>query len=294
MSKDELELLRKKAVKKITTGTIVTIAITIFIFLITFNFELLLYPLIIGAIITSILSAKDVSVFKSAYKKSIILEIFNSLFTNVKYAPGMGISKSVLASTNMIDTGDNFYSDDYISAKYKDVSFEFSDVKIEEEYTDSDGDKHTVTIFEGQWYIFDFNKTFKADLQVCEKGFRNARRGSLFGPKKFNKVELEDIDFNKEFNVYAQNSLDAFYVLTPGTMVKIKELNDKVQGKMLFCFINNKLHVGLHSGKNLFEPALFKEINIEQNHKQAIEEVKMITHFVDVLGLDNDLFRKGV
>lgn len=294
MNKEELELLRKKAVKKITIGAVITIIISLIIFIISFNFELLPYPLIIGAVITTIVSFKDVSLFKGAYKKSIILEIFKSLFTDVRYVPNMGISRAVLDSTNMIDTGDNFYSDDYVSAKYKDVSFEFSDVEIEEEYTDSDGDRHTVTIFKGQWYVFDFNKSFKADLQICERGFANARRGSFFGSKKFNKVELEDIEFNKEFNVYAQNNLDAFYVLTPSTMVKIKELNDKVEGKMLFCFINNKLHVGLHSGKNLFEPQLFKEINIEQNHKQTIEEVKMITHFIDVLDLDNDLFRKGV
>lgn len=294
MNKEDLELLRKKAVKKITIGTVITIIVSIIIFIISSNFDLLLFPLIIGGIITSIASHKDVSLFKSTYKKSVILNIFKNLFTDIQYMPEKGISRSVLDSTNMIDTGDNFYSDDYMCAKYKNVSFEFSDVEIEEEYTDSDGDKHTVTIFEGQWYVFDFNKSFKADLQVCEKGFRNAKRGSFFGTKKFSKVELEDIEFNKEFNVYAQNSLDAFYVLTPGTMTKIKELNDKVKGKMLFCFINNKLHVGLHSGKNLFEPQLFKEINIEKNHKQAIEEVKTITHFIDVLDLDNDLFRKGV
>ena len=294
MNQNDLELLRKKAVKKITTGAVITIITGIIIFVISRNFEMLSLPLVIGGIITTIVSHKDVSLFKDTYKKSIVLEIFKSLFTDVKYLPEHGISRSVLDSTNMIDTGDNFYSDDYVSAKYKNVSFEFSDVEIQEEYTDSDGDKHIVTIFEGQWYVFDFNKSFKADLQVCEKGFRNAKRGSFFGPKKFSRVELEDIEFNKEFNVYAQNSLDAFYVLTPGTMTKIKELNDKVQGKMLFCFINNKLHVGLHSGKNLFEPQLFKEINIEENHKQAIEEVKMITHFIDVLDLDNDLFRKGV
>lgn len=294
MNKYELEKLRKKAVKKISIGEVIIIIFCIIIFIISFDFDLILFPIIIGGIITTIASYKDVMIFKETYKKTIILEIFKSLFTEVKYFPEYGISRSALDSTNMIDTGDNFYSDDYVSAIYKNVSFEFSDVKIEEEYEDKDGHKHTVIIFKGQWYIFDFNKSFKADLQVCEKGFRNAKRGSLFGPRKFSKVELEDIEFNKEFNVFAQNNLDAFYVLTPRTMENIKELNDKVRGKMLFCFVNNKLHVGLDSGQNLFEPQLFKKINIEENHKQAIEEVKMITHFIDVLDLDNDLFRKGV
>ena len=293
-NKEDLELLRKKAVKKIYTGIAITIVASILVLVLSQNFDLLALPLIIGCITTTIISFKDVSLFKNTYKKTIILELFKTMFESIKYEPNSGISRNTLDSTRMIDTGDIYHSEDYVSAKYKNVAFEFSDVEIEEEYTDSDGDRHRVTIFKGQWYVFDFNKQFKADLQVCEKGFANARRGSLFGANKFNKIQLEDIEFNKEFNVYAQNSLDAFYVLTPKTMENIKELNNKVQGKMLFCFINNKLHVGLHSGKNLFEPNLFKEINIEQNHKQALEEIKMITHFIDILNLDNDLFRKGV
>lgn len=295
MDREQLELLRKKAVKKITIGAFIAIMVGLVVLITTFNIRGAFVLTFLSSItIILAISHKDVSKFKDSYKKTIILEIFKNLFTDLQYEPKHGISRSTLESTNMIDTGDRFFSDDYMKAKYKNVFFEFSDVKIQEEHTGSDGETHIETVFNGQWYIFDFNKSFKADLQVCEKGFRNAKRESLFEPKKFSKVELEDIEFNKEFNVYAQNSLDAFYVLTPGTMTKIKELNYKVKGKMLFCFINNRLHVGLHSGKNLFEPQLFKEINIEENHKQAIEEVKMITHFIDVLDLDNDLFRKGV
>lgn len=294
MNKEDLELLRQIAVKKLTTARIISFILAVIIGVILSSFQTFFVILFFGNFIAIIFAHKDVQKFKDTYKQTIILELFKSLFSDIKYLPNEGISRDVLAGTNMIDTGDKFYSDDYVSAKYKNVSFEFSDVEIQEEYTDSDGDKHIVTVFEGQWYVFDFNKQFKADLQVCERGFRNAKRGSFFGPNKFSKVELEDIDFNKEFNVYAQNSLDAFYVLTPATMEKIKELNNKVQGKMLFCFINNKLHVGLHSGKNLFEPSLYKKIDIEKNHKQAKEEIQMITHFVDVLDLDNDLFRREV
>lgn len=295
MSKEELELLRQRAVRKITVTSLIVIVISVVVSEFLSSYELMFHLLFIGfLVVTPLVSHNSVKRFKDAYKKNIILELFKTLFTEIKYLPDRGIARHILDETNMINTGDKFYSEDYIVAKYKNVSFEFSDVKIEEEYRDSDGDKHSVTIFKGQWYIFDFNKRFKADLQVCEKGFRNAKRGSLFSPKKFNKVQLEDIEFNKEFNVFAQNTLDAFYVLTPSIMEKIKELNNKVYGKLLFCFVNNKLHVGLHSGKNLFEPKLYKKIDIEKNHAKAIEEIKTITHFVDILDLDNDLFRREV
>ncbi len=102
--------------------------------------------------------------------------------------------------------GDYFYSNDYVKATYKDVGFEQSDVKIEDEYTDSDGDTHRSIIFLGKWMIFDFNKSFKADIQVCDKGFTNSKLGGLFSGKNFLDIKLEDVEFNKMFRIHAENS----------------------------------------------------------------------------------------
>ena len=110
----------------------------------------------------------------------------------------------------------------------------------------------------------------------------------------YNKVSMEDMEFNKEFKVYAQNELDAFYVLTPNCMEKIKELKDKTKGRLLLCFINNRLHVGLYNNKDLFEANIFKKINLEEEQNKTLNEMKIITEFVDTLDLDNDLFRREV
>ena len=194
--------------------------------------------------------------------------------------------------------GDIYESNDYVKGKYKDINFEASDIHIQDRYTDSDGNTHYTTLFRGQWFIFDFNKTFKADLQVCQKSFNNARHGKgifgLFEPKdeKFQKVELEDIDFNKKFNVFAQSPVEAFYVLTPNTMEKIKTLDNQIKGSLLFCFINNKLHVGIASNKDLFEVSPYKKVDIEKAEQSVLAEMNEITQFVDVLNLDNTLFRR--
>lgn len=84
-----------------------------------------------------------------------------------------GISYEQIASTQMMNMGDRFYSNDYFKAKYKNINFESSDVHIQEEHTDSDGDTTYVTIFRAQWFVFDFNKPFKANTQVCAKNFSN-------------------------------------------------------------------------------------------------------------------------
>ena len=122
----------------------------------------------------------------------------------------------------MMNTRDKYHSNDYISAKYKEINFECADVHIEEEYRDSDGDTSYTTIFKGQWFIFDFNKNFKANIQICEKSFRGTKRGVFFSNEVYEKVKMEDVDFNSMFKIYAENELDAFYILTPNMMEKIK------------------------------------------------------------------------
>ena len=292
----ELEKLRKNFTKKNT------ICLIFFIPLIIIGFFIETYIGVIFIFIAIVLLAFITNPahkrFVDAYKKNVVLNAFQKVFTNVSYDYEMGIPSQTIAQTHMMNMGDVYESNDYVKGKYKDINFEASDIHIQDRYTDSDGNTQYTTLFKGQWFIFDFNKTFKADLQVCQKSFNNARHGKgifgLFEPKdeKFQKVELEDIDFNKKFNVFAQSPVEAFYVLTPNTMEKIKTLENQIKGSLLFCFINNKLHVGIASNKDLFEVSPYKKVNIEQAEQSVLAEMNNITQFVDVLNLDNTLFRR--
>ena len=194
--------------------------------------------------------------------------------------------------------GDRYSSNDYISGKYKNINVIQADVHIEEEHetTDSDGNTTTtwVTIFMGRWMIFDFNKIFKANIQVCQKGFGNSKLSNWGSKTKYKKVMMEDQVFNNIFRTYAQDEHDAFYILTPSLMEKIKKLVNNISGKLLFCFVDNKLHIGIQNNKDSFEHGIFTKINEEKVTNDISQDIKMITNFVDELSLDNDLFRKEV
>ncbi len=289
----ELEQARKQALKKVLLGYGIAIGIGILLMLTVRLFQLGIMTLFIGAFVSHFISRKDVKAFKTLYKQKIVVMSMEKICTDVKFDMDKGIDRSIIADTNMMNMGDIFRSNDYVTGKYKNINFEMSDIEIQEESTDSDGNTQYYTIFKGKGYIFDFNKNFKANIQVCASNFHNARRGSLFAKKesRFKKVELEDVEFNKEFKVYAQNELDAFYVLTPGTMTKIKDVKDKIKGRLLFCFIDNRLHVALHNNKDFFEASLFKKINVDEAIEKTNEEISAITNFVDILSLDNDLFK---
>ena len=74
-------------------------------------------------------------------------------------------------------------------------------------------------------------------------------------------------------------------------MDKIMTLNEKVNGALLLCFVDNKLHVGLHNNKDDFEPKLSKEIKEDEVINSVVEQIKEVTDFVDELNLSNDLFK---
>ena len=291
---EELELLRKKIIRKEIIISLIIISIVVLIMMNTSAFQFVVITIFLGIIITTAINSKDTKRFIEIYKKIVILDSLEKVFKNITYLPNEEMDYYKIANTNMMYMGDYYHSNDYIKGEYKNINFELADVEIEDEYTDSDGDTHRITIFQGQWFIFDFNKSFKSDIQVCEKTFGNAKRKNKKYESKFKKVELESLEFNKKFNVYAKEEIEAYYILTPNMMERILNVNEKIKGDLLFCFIYNKLHIGLYNNRDLFEPNIHKKINLERDTLKTMEELNIITNFIDLMNLDNDLFRREV
>lgn len=298
MNVTDLENLRKKVQRKVLLCIFITIISAIFIALITMTFSHSIIVLILGTIISFAICSKPIKTFTMAFKDLFVLKSLKSIFTDLQYNPMVGIDEGIIRETQMMNMGDRYSSNDLIIAKYKNINIMQADVHIEEEHQTTDSDGHTtttyVTIFRGRWMVFDFNKTFKANLQLCQKGFSNSKLNNWGNKEKFKKVMLEDEAFNNMFRTYAQSEHEAFYILTPSLMEKIKNLVSSVNGKILFCFVDNKLHVGLQNNKDSFEHSIFKKINEEQIIEDILKDIKLITNFVDELDLDNDLFRKEV
>ena len=288
---EELISLRKRAIVTIATSIPITILAGIIIFIKRPEYIFIVIPLIlIPIIIFAVINKK----FNAIFKEEFVKDALKSVFDNLVFDPSKGISRSTIANTGMIYMGDRFYSNDLISGTYKDVKFVQSDVKIQDEetYTDSKGHTHTqiINILVGKWMIFDFNKTFKANVQVKSKFFSFSKLGK-FGDSRYQTVKMEDEDFNKKFSIHAQNEHDAFYILTPQLMEKIKNLNEGLKGRMMLCFIDNKLHVALNNNKDSFEYSLFGKLDEAQINDYVSKEIKIITDFVDKLSLENDIFK---
>lgn len=298
MSIEELEKIRKKARNIKLIGLVLSILIAFTLFRGKNSLLFSLITIMIGIAITTIISSAPTKKFTLAFKDTFVLKSLKSVFNDLIYEPEKGLDESIIINTGMMYMGDRYSSNDYISGKYKGIGVVQADVHIEEKYESTDSDGHStttwVTIFRGRWMIFDFNKNFRSNVQVSQKGFGNSKISNWGSKIKYNNVVMEDQVFNNDFRVYAQDEHDAFYILTPSLMEKIKTLSDNTSGKLLLCFIDNKLHVGIQNNKDSFEHSVFQKINEGEIIQEISKDIKLITDFVDELDLDNDLFRKEV
>lgn len=252
---DNLTGLQKKIRRIYIICPVVGVIITaVFAFLLGGLHPMLLMIIFASFVLTSVIASKNKKEYSTVYKNLLVREALENTFTDFQFFPSLGISKNEIIFTDMMQMGNRYYCEDYVKGKYKEVPFEQSDVCIQN-VTHTGKTTNTVTYFRGRWMIFNFNKNFRCDLQVREKGFSySKRKGGLFTPddEKMEKIELEDIDFNNRFDVRGQNIQEAFYLLTPQIIEAMHNLSEQTSGRIMFCFVRNKLHVAVNNGVNSF------------------------------------------
>lgn len=304
LNKMQTKILKKNKICNYTLGILlllilfITLIIVInkritFVFIIFIIFIEIIFGIAMMIIIKNIINGKDIKIFNKEYKNIYVLNFLKQNFENIIYKPEEGISKKEIKKYNTLNLGDKFTSNDYICGTYKNVKFEQSDIHIQEKYEEEDKDGNKIitweTIFEGRYMIFDFNKNFKSNVQVISNDFI---KRSLPRIKNNKKVKLEDIEFNKMFKIYSEIEHDAFYILTPHFMEKIKKLYKELDAPIKLTFMKNKLHVAVNNGEDSFEYNVLNPINEEEIEQDIIKDIKLITDFVNELNLDNNLFKK--
>lgn len=255
----------------------------------------LIVILCIFGIIKSCVVGNDINIFNKNFKNIFVKTSLQNYFNDLTYEYEKGFEESFVRQTGMLDTGDRYYSNDYVSGIYKNIKFEQADIHIEEKHEEKDdeGNKRTVweTLFMGKLMIFDFNKPFKANLQISSAFFDSNR---LPWGKQFTNVKTENIEFNKNFAIYAENELEAFYILTPHFMEKIQSVYKSLNCSIMFGFMDNKLYIAVDNYDDSFEYNVFEPINEEKIKEEILKDIKTIINLVEELDLDNNLFKKVI
>jgi hypothetical protein len=158
-------------------------------------------------------------------------------------------------SLGLVPSWDRAKYEDKLTGARGDAPFEFFEAHLEEKRTTTDGKGRTrttwVTVFKGQCLAVKFHKEFNGVTKVYrDMGAFNWL--TKFGVKE-PRVRLEDPVFEKAFEVYGSDQVEARFLLTPDFMERLVGLERTFQGKQLRCaFAGGEMLLAV-AGKNLLE-----------------------------------------
>ena len=260
--KTDLEAMNKRA--KINFIVCLILAILFGILIFTFSSDL--FFAIFIAIFIAVIFNVDLSVsIKKKYKDEIVPKILKKfLGDDIVYEPKGRFDKELLRDLNFFPCT-TYSGEDMISGIYKGIKFTTADISM----THQSGRKNstTVTDFKECMWVFEYNnKTINSRIDLYEKDY--LKRHSL-RKNGLEKVEFEDIDFNNKIKTYASNAHDAFYVITPQIIDRLKNNINNISGDILYSIQENKLYLVISSSKNRMEFKRFRN-----NYEELIESLK--------------------
>lgn len=283
---DEINREKKMHEKGIKIGIIITLAA--FVLFIPVMATLgplgifIIVPPFFGGFIYAASCGGKVKQMSQKFKDKFLEEELSKIIPNSTYKMYDGFLEKEVVRSGLLRDQDRFHSEDMIVGEIEGVNFKCSDV-LQEDVNSSKKGSSTTTVFRGRFYEFDFPKHFKSNVLIEQRALFN-----FF--KSYKAVEMESVKFNSELQVYADNPIDAFYLLTPHFMERVLYLDKVYRDKIRFSFIENKLFIAVNSGIDYFDFKVHKTVTPEifTEYKNEFED---IVGFVKILKLDHSIFK---
>jgi hypothetical protein len=188
-----------------------------------------------------------------------------------------------LRELRLVPSYDRSNFEDLFHGAYKQSSFDLYEGHLETKHTDSKGRTRWSTVFRGQLIRMHFPRDFLGVTIVRrDAGVFNAFGGGKSDGKKLERVRLVATEFEKAFEVWGTDQVEARYLLHPVMMERLIELERGLKGKRIRCaFEEGDLLVAVEGG-NLFEPGdLFKPLVDPARAKRIVDEISGVVRVMD-------------
>lgn len=303
---ETLEHQRKSLKKK----TIMIIAIVVFFALGILGAQyvpelgIIMFLVFPGIIVIGYLAYKiytEKGKYRSEFKETVVRKIVELINPDWDYEATGHISHGHYKTSKLFPRSvDRYKGDDLVSGAIEKTDFRISELHTEykSESTDSEGRRETTwhTIFKGLFAHIDFNKDIKGETMVlpdtAEKMF-----GS-FG-KRFQKmsgrgklIQMENVEFEKEFVVYGSDQIEARYILTPTMMEAILNLAKQFGKKVQFSFIGSRVYFAMEFKKDLFEPRIMSSGIQFEDMKRMNDQFSIIETIIHEMNLNTRIWTK--
>lgn len=214
-------------------------------------------------------------------------------FFGFTYAPSPSptLFQAVLGAS-ILPSFDRSQIEDGVSGTSEGVGFEIMEAHLEDKRTTTDSRGRTttryVTVFRGLIGRFAVSKSFKGRTLILQDGglIGNLLGGAFRGRER---VLLEDPQFEKMFEVYADDQVEARYLLTPSFMERLVALAKLLGGKLQVALVDQTLYLAVNGTRNRFEGgSLFEPLTAPDRIRSLVSETAVIQDIVETLKLNQD------
>jgi hypothetical protein len=139
------------------------------------------------------------------------------------------------------------------------------------------------TVFRGLLVVCDFDKRFQGTTVVTKD---RTLLGNVFAGllREGKRVELESPDFEKVYEVYSDDQVEARYILTPGFMERLLELREVLGKTPTLGFLDKRLYLVLPTGSDSFEAGgLFGDFTDPETGAEVYRELSLLVEIVETV-----------
>lgn len=241
--------------------------------------------------------------YRKRFKSEFIHQLLQAMTDELRYSPdGDPAALTEYTRSELFPTTvDRHHIEDTIFAKMGATDLLASELHTEYKRVTRDKNGRTKTtyhtIFKGLFISADFHKNFRGKTFVrSDVAERHLGQIGRFFQKTFfsslQLVQLEDVDFEREFVVHSDDQIEARYILTPAAMQRMLALKEKMSANIEFAFLHSRVFLAIGLQKDLFEPDLSQSLNDDRYIAGFLEQVELCLGVVQDLDLNTRLWTK--
>ncbi len=218
-------------------------------------------------------------------KKIVMNKYMTDILHNYRYIPDKGISESVFQSSDFIAQYKQYHASDCIMGTTEDNrKFAMCNVSVA---ADNNAEGHRRIIFEGIFAVLSRGENSNIDIKIYSDYKNKYMNQFVSGLKKMtdakNIVRLENAEFERYFEVYSTNQVEARKKITVTFMEKLLEHAKKINQKITIFYMNNAVFLFIEYLNTIEEIQFYRKGFDEKLIEDTRENIKNIYELLNML-----------
>ncbi|TQV77770.1 DUF3137 domain-containing protein [Denitrobaculum tricleocarpae] len=255
-------------------------AATSIMFFLTRDVDSVFMALPVGAGVYWLLIARPTKRLTDSIKQEIFIPLCDALGFTYRLRPD-GSNARYFTELRLVGGFNRSRFEDEVSGRYDDLDFSLVDAHLKD--VDKDNSR---TVFHGLLAAFEMTKSFRGRTLVLRDG---GMLGNFLGGigNKLERVRLEDPRFERAYEVYSSDQVEARYLLTPAFMDRLLDLERQLNSKVRLAFDRNSLLMSIELSRDAFNIGkLETPLSDKRRLLGIVKDLTMIFDVVETLRLN--------